>query len=193
LKGKRLHLVIIAAVVLAIIVTLVTVIVLKRRPRIQVPQQVKTEIDHPEMGVRLVSLYFPNTNGSSLGRETRALNVTADKSVQLRALVEELSHPRYYAHLPCLPKGAEFRNLLIDNQGLAYVDLTSEFLRNHPGGLTGEQFSIRCLALTLVDNFPEITAVKILVDGSEIETIAGHVDASEPFIIDELRRLTDVR
>jgi spore germination protein GerM len=119
--------------------------------------------------------------------------VTEDRSEQLKSIVDELSHPNYRAHLPCLPKGARFRNLLIDNKGLAYVDLSSEFIRNHPGGLTGEQFSIRCLALTLADNFPEITAVKILVDGSEIETIAGHIDASKPFVVDELRRLTNVR
>ena len=192
-KVSRMQLAVVVVVLVAAAAAIVTIITLKGRPRIQIPEQVKTEIDHPEIGVRHMTLHFPTADGTSLAREVRALNLTADKNVQLRSLVEELAHTSLYDRLPCLPKGTKLRNLLVANKGLAYVDLSSEFLLNHPGGLTGEQFSIRCLALTLADNFPEITAVKILVDGAEIETIAGHIDASKPFMIDEIRRASGFR
>jgi hypothetical protein len=197
-KGKTLRItrlrIIIAAVLTAVVAAaIVTIIVVKRQPRIQVPPQVRTEIDHPEMGIRLVSLHFPTTGAGSLGTEIRPLKVTADKMMQLRSVIEELEYVTRDDLIPCLPESTKLRNLLIDSKGLAYVDLSLEFLRNHPGGLSAEQSSINCLVLTLADNFPEIAAVSLLVDGKAIETIAGHIDASQPFIVDEIRRLADVR
>jgi hypothetical protein len=40
---------------------------------------------------------------------------------------------------------------------------------------------------TLALNFPDIERVSILVDGGEVETIAGHIDASVPFPVEQYR------
>jgi hypothetical protein len=37
------------------------------------------------------------------------------------------------------------------------------------------------LVNTLLFNFKEINQVQILVEGTEIETLAGHVDCRKPF------------
>jgi spore germination protein GerM len=193
LKMRRLHIVIAMILVVAVAGTIVTVITLKRQPRIRIPEQVKAEIDHPEVGIRMVTLFFPTTDGSSIAATARPVEVTADEDMQLESVMEELLNVTREGLLPCLPESTRLRNLLIDDTGLAYVDLSREFLKNHPGGLTAEQSSINCLVLTLAANFPEITAVRILVDGSGIDTISGHIDASKPFLVDEIRRSANVR
>ncbi len=57
-----------------------------------------------------------------------------------------------------------------------------ELARNHPGGSIDEILTVYTIVNALTDNLPAITAVQILIDGHEVDTLAGHVDlaASAP-------------
>jgi Sporulation and spore germination len=50
----------------------------------------------------------------------------------------------------------------------------------HPGGSTNELLTIYTIVHALALNLPAITAVQVLVDGREIDTLAGHVDLRRP-------------
>ena len=43
-------------------------------------------------------------------------------------------------------------------------------------------FTVYSLVNTLTDNLPAISAVQILVDGREVDTLAGHVDLRRPLV-----------
>jgi hypothetical protein len=60
------------------------------------------------------------------------------------------------------------------------VDLSAEVARNHPGGSIDEILTVYTIVNALTDNLPAITAVQILVDGREVDTLAGHVDLRRP-------------
>ena len=40
---------------------------------------------------------------------------------------------------------------------------------------------------TVSENFPEVQAVQILIEGFQVGTIAGHIDAYRPFQIRDWR------
>ena len=65
--------------------------------------------------------------------------------------------------------------------GTAYVDITAAVKDAHPGGIHSEQMTIFSIVNSLVLNVPEIDTVKILIDGREAMTLAGHVDLRHPF------------
>jgi len=77
-----------------------------------------------------------------------------------------------------LPRGAEVRNVYLVNPGLAVIDTDSAFADGHRSGILEEELTVASLVETLSANIPGITRVKILVDGKERETLAGHADLS---------------
>ena len=52
------------------------------------------------------------------------------------------------------------------------------FRRN--GGTLDEILSVYTIVDALTENLPAVTAVQILVDGKEVDTLAGHVDLRAP-------------
>ena len=102
------------------------------------------------------------------GRQQRAEEL-------LRALVDiylEESAPHRLA------RGAEVRNVYLVNPGLAVIDTDSAFADGHRSGILEEELTVASLVETLSANIPGITRVKILVEGKERETLAGHADLS---------------
>jgi hypothetical protein len=67
------------------------------------------------------------------------------------------------------------------------LDFSSELVAAHPGGSAAEYATIGCIVRTVGENFPELSRVQLLVDGAQVESIAGHVRADQPFIVKEWR------
>jgi spore germination protein GerM len=80
-----------------------------------------------------------------------------------------------------LPKETELQAFYLTKDGVAYVSFNKAISENHPGGSLTELLSIYSLVNTLSLNIPEIEAVKLLIDGREAKTLAGHIDLQYPF------------
>ena len=52
--------------------------------------------------------------------------------------------------------------------------------REHRGGSLDELFTVYALVNAVTSNVPEVTAVQILIEGREVDTLAGHVDLRHP-------------
>ena len=50
----------------------------------------------------------------------------------------------------------------------------------HPGGSLDELLTVHAIVDALTVNLPSITSVQILIDGKEVDTLAGHVDLRRP-------------
>jgi hypothetical protein len=77
-----------------------------------------------------------------------------------------------------LAPGAEVRAIYLVDPGVAVIDLNSAFANGHRSGVLEEELTVTSLIQTLAANIPGILRVKILVDGKERETLAGHADLS---------------
>jgi len=75
-----------------------------------------------------------------------------------------------------LGAGSEVRNVYLVDPGLAVIDINSAFANSHRSGILVEELTVASLVQTLSANIPGITRVKILVDGKERDTLAGHAD-----------------
>ena len=139
-------------------------------------------------GVQSVVLTFADPGGSRAVEETRDIVVPEDKANRGQRILQELAAgPIEGDAVGTIPPGTEVRSVFFDDTGGVYVDLNSEFIDNHPCGSTGELFTIRSIVRTLAMNFADVRRVSILVEGEEIETVAGHIDASVPFLVEQYR------
>lgn len=105
----------------------------------------------------------------------------------LRALIalyldKSSSHP--------LPPGADIRGIYLVDPGLAVVDLNAAFADGHRSGVLAEELTVASFIQTLAANVPAILRVKILVEGKERETLAGHADLSNFFDVSAVNQLT---
>jgi spore germination protein GerM len=105
------------------------------------------------------------------GRQERAAEI-------LRALLT-LYLDKFSPH-PLGP-GSDIRDVYLVDPGLAVIDLNAAFADNHRSGVLVEELSVVSLVQTLSANIPGISRVKILVEGNERETLAGHADLSNFF------------
>lgn len=140
-------------------------------------------------GSRTVSLYFADKETATLVTETRLVAVgkeTADQIAQIvRALLEG---PQGEAGVSAIPEGTRLLNAFYDSQaGAAYLDFSSELVAGHPGGSSAEYYTIAAIVRTVSENFPEVQAVQLLVEGLQVGTLAGHVDIYGPLPVGEWR------
>ena len=63
---------------------------------------------------------------------------------------------------------------------MAKVSFSKAFTADHPGGSSAEIMTVYSIVNSLTTNFPQIKRVQILVEGKEIESIAGHLSLMKP-------------
>jgi len=124
-----------------------------------------------------VKIFFPTIDGDPL---LRAEDQTIFKSAELvnraKQILQKLQEGSSSQSLgPAFPKDAKVEELFISQKGILFIDFTNTISTNHPGGILNEQATIYSVVNSLTYNLPEIQEVKILVGGTEKETLAGHI------------------
>jgi spore germination protein GerM len=79
-----------------------------------------------------------------------------------------------------IPAGTTLRAIYVTERGDAFVDLSADARTAHTGGALDELFTVYSIVDALTVNMPAITRVQILIDGKEVDTLAGHVDLRHP-------------
>jgi spore germination protein GerM len=139
------------------------------------PEDVETE------GHIQVTLYYLSGSGKTLSTEEREIPFATSLQEQARQVVQQLLAGSQRGRGSPFPRGVQLRGLFITPQGLAFVDLSQELISNHPGGTCAEELTIYSLSNTLITNFPAVKGVQILVEGREVQSLAGHLDLSKPY------------
>src|SRR5205807_10562561 len=85
--------------------------------------------------------------------------------------------------------GAEIRSVFLVGPGAAVIDLNSAFADSHRSGVLVEELTVASLIHTISSNTQGILKVKILVDGKERETLAGHADLSAYYDVSAVNQL----
>jgi len=78
------------------------------------------------------------------------------------------------------PEGTALRAIYLTPDGDAFIDLNREITRGHGGGSLDELLTVYALVNALTANLPGVSAVQILIDGQEVDTLAGHIDLRRP-------------
>ena len=88
-----------------------------------------------------------------------------------------------------IPPGSDIRSVYLVDPGLAVIDLNAAFANGHRSGVLEEELTVTSLIQTLAANVPGILKVKILVDGKERDTLAGHADLSTTYDVGAVNQL----
>lgn len=123
-----------------------------------------------------LAIYFSDDQAMYLMVERRILPKT--ETVAREAMEELIKGPKEAGRVKTMPSGTRLLGVKIES-GIAYVDFSKEIVDNHPGGSAGEIMTVYSVVNTLTE-FSTIKKVKFLVEGKGIDTLAGHMDLTEP-------------
>jgi germination protein M len=123
-----------------------------------------------------LTLYFPNADASGLIATDRTV-IVKDQAV-IQAMFTELATPPTGLEKP-LPQGTSLLGATISADGVATIDLSTDFQKNFNGGSAGEQMTMYSIVNTLT-TLPNIHSVQFLLDGKKHDGILGHLDTSTP-------------
>ena len=126
------------------------------------------------------TLYYVSEDGMSLVGAQREVAFGDPIVEQARRIVEAQLVEAPEPLASAVPQGTTLRAVYISERGDAFVDLTGEVTSRHTGGALDELFTVYAIVNALTINLPAITRVQILVDGKEVDTLAGHVDLRHP-------------
>ena len=127
-----------------------------------------------------VTLYVANDSDGMLHRQDTIIAVPGDPNERARQLLRALlsvylekksSHP--------LGSGADVKYVFLVKPNMAIVDTNAAFADTHRSGILVEQLTVASIARTLAANLPGTIRIKILIEGKERETLAGHADLAD--------------
>lgn len=154
--------------------------------KIQEPQSQKTsepeETQAEPRETRIVKLFFLSEKDNRLHPEERAIWADISDIFQARQTMQELLSGPDKEGLSPFPEGTKLREIYITKQGIAYVDFSRELESEHLSGSAAETATVFSIVNTLTSNFDSIKRVFILINGTERETLAGHIDLRRPLL-----------
>ena len=124
-----------------------------------------------------VTLYVADDEDGSLRAQSTRIPLPAGRQERAEELLRALLNIYLGGSSPHpLGAGSEVRNVYLVDPGLAVIDLNGAFAQTHRSGVLVEELTVASLVETLSANIPGLTQVKVLVEGKEQDTLAGHVD-----------------
>lgn len=125
-------------------------------------------------------LFYVAADGRHLTEVERDVPYSNQTAAQARTILEAQFAPVTAPLVSAIPAGTRLRAVYLAPAGEAYVDLSAEVSRAHPGGLVSEMLTIYTVVNALAVNLPAVHAVQILIDGKEADTLAGHFELRRP-------------
>ena len=125
-------------------------------------------------------IFHVSEDGQHLVAVEREIPFGEGTLAQARRLVEaQLARPAPPL-VSAIPEGTKLRAVHLLDTGELFVDLSREASAAHPGGTFDEILTVYSIVNAVTENLPAIRSVQILVDGREVDTLAGHVDLRRP-------------
>jgi spore germination protein GerM len=128
------------------------------------------------------NLYFADPHSDYLVREQRKLPKKFTQNENIQHVVEELIKGPKRSLIRTVPESTIIKNVRVDRNGIAWLDFSSHLSKDHPGGSSAEIITVYSIANTVILNFKDVKKVRFLIDGAEIETLAGHIDCRRTIV-----------
>ncbi len=137
-----------------------------------------------------VTLYVAHDDDGSLRAESAQIPLSSGRQQRAEELLRALlSHYLDKSSPHILGSGADIRSVFLVDPGVAVIDLNAAFADTHRSGVLVEDLTVASLIHTISANTPGILKVKLLVDGKERDTLAGHADLSASYDVTAVNQL----
>ncbi len=126
------------------------------------------------------TLYYVSSDGAGLVPVTRDVAYGATPSEQAKLVIDAQVAPPPNERASAIPKGTTVRAVYLTDTHQAYVDLGGTIATGQTGGSLDEALTVYAIVNAVITNLPDVTGVQILVDGKEVDSLAGHIDLRAP-------------
>jgi len=125
-------------------------------------------------------LFYVSEDGTRLTGVEREVVYGEGPAAQAQLIINAQLAPVAAPLVSAVPPGTTLRALYLNAKGEAYVDLSRDVVTAHTGGSRDELLTIYTIVNALTSNLPAVRSVQVLVNGKEVDTLAGHVDLRRP-------------
>lgn len=137
-----------------------------------------------------VTLFVAHDEDGTLRPESAQIPMPSGRQQRAEELLRALvSHYLEKLSPHVLGAGSEVRSVFLVDPGVAVIDVNAAFADTHRSGVLVEELTVASLIHTISANTPGILKVKILVDGKERDTLAGHADLSDFYDVSAVNQL----
>jgi spore germination protein GerM len=148
---------------------------------IDAPAQQTAAAPGPAVPRIKATLYFASADGLGLVPVEQEIPLAQGTVAQARAVVEaQLAASPPESLASTIPQGTTLRGVYVSDRNEAFVDLDATVRTKHPGGSMNELFTVYTIVNAVTANLPDVEQVQLLIDGREVDTLAGHVDLRRP-------------
>lgn len=152
-------------------------------------EQVRQELTQPvlvnsgEPRVKAKMYWASNAEDGTLAAVVVELPLANDAVLRSKQVLNTLLAGPVDAELRTLPPDAALLAFYLLPDGTGIADFSEALATSLPSGIESEQLAVDSIARTLEANVRQVQRVKILIHGQEVDTLAGHVDLTGPFIV----------
>jgi Sporulation and spore germination len=158
--------------------------------RTEIPASTQPVAPPPAGPSEQVTLYVASDDAGVLRPRVVHIPLPAGRQERAEELLQALVDLYLDKSSPhVLGPGSEIRGVYLVDPGLAVIDLNTAFANGHRSGVLIEELTMASLVGSLSANIPGISRVKVLVDGKERETLAGHVDLTNFYDVAAVNQL----
>jgi Sporulation and spore germination len=136
-----------------------------------------------EARVNAKLFWASNAHDGSLAPVTVELPLSNEPVLRAKQVLNTLLAGPADPELRTLPPDAVLLAFYLLPDGTGIADFSEAMASSIPSGIESEQRAVDSMTRTLAANVPQITRLKILIHGQEVETLAGHLDLTGSFVV----------
>lgn len=134
--------------------------------------------DQDSVRKRTITLYFANTDADKVVAEKREVEISQNTQIEKLVFEELQEGPKSEDLHSAIPEGTRLLSASTENS-ICTLNLSREFVDNHPGGSAGESMTLHSIINTMTE-LPGIDKVQFLIEGQKQEAYI-HAVFNEPF------------
>jgi hypothetical protein len=185
----------IGALFLAVVIAAIYLPILRRNIRQAAKlqqrseEQARRELTQPTVinpgdpKVKAKLFWASGADDGTLSGVTVELPLASDAVLRSKQVLNTLLAGPVDTELRTLPPDAALLAFYLLPDGTAIADFSESLGTSIPSGIESEQMAVDSITKTLAANVPQVRRLKILIHGQEVETLAGHLDLSQAFVV----------
>jgi Sporulation and spore germination len=153
----------------------------------QTEEQAKRELTQPVIVnpsqplVKAKLFWSSGAADGSLAPITVELPLANEPVLRAKQVLNTLLAGPADSELRTLPPDGALLEFYLLKDGTGIADFSEALATSTPSGIESEQMAADSITKTLAANVPQVTRLKILIHGQEVETLAGHLDLTGTF------------
>ena len=153
----------------------------EEQARRELTQPVSSNAKEPRVKAKL--FWAADSADGALAPVVVELPLSDDPVLRAKQVLNTLLAGPVDTDLRTLPPDAALLAFYLLPDGTGIADFSESLATSTPSGVQSEQLAVDSILRTLEANVPQVRRLKILIHGQELDTLAGHVDLMEPFLV----------